>query len=98
MTVTDVDTTTKNSSPDAINTTPHAPNAVIAPYYITTTTENKTSMRKLLYGQEYPIPKGDIIKKVFDIKASVERCVAYIHVLYQLLVCPRYNGAITCTN
>ena len=37
------------------------------------------TVRQLLDGQEYPVAKGDIIKKGFDHEASVEGCVAYLH-------------------
>ena len=49
-------------------------------------------MRQLLDGQEYPVSKVDIIKKVFDHEASVELFVAYLHGLYQLTSCPSYTG------
>ena len=49
----------------------HSPNA-----YTDLDAENKTSVRQLLYGQEYPVAKGDIINKGFDQKKYVERCVA----------------------
>ena len=72
-----------------MNTALHAPNSATAP-----DAENKTSVRKLLYGQEYPVAKVDIIKKGFDCKASVEKCVAYINEISQLPGCPRYTGDI----
>ena len=67
--------------------TPHVPNANTAPE-----TENKTSVRQLLDGQEYPVEECDIIKKGFDRKAAVEICVAYLHGLSQLPGCPRYTS------
>ena len=51
-------------------------------------------MRQLLDHQEYPIAKGDIIKKGFYREAAVETCMAYLHGLSQLLVCRRYNSDI----
>ena len=39
------------------------------------------SVRQLLDGQEHPVSEGDIIKKGFDRKAAVERCVAYLYFL-----------------
>ena len=51
-------------------------------------------MRQLLDGQEYTVAKGGIIKKGFDCKAAVEQCVDYLHGLYQLTVCNKYNGDI----
>ena len=61
--------------------------------------ENKTSVRKLLDGQEYNVAKGGIIKKGFGRKSAVEQCVAYLHSLSQLTVCPRYTGDLitSCT-
>ena len=44
-----------------MNTTPHAPNTATAP-----DAKNKTSVIKLLYGQEYPVANGDIINKEFE--------------------------------
>ena len=70
-TVTDVDDVDDNASHDAMMTASHAPNAATFPY-----TENKTSVRQLLDGREYPVAKGDIIKKGFYCEAAVERCVA----------------------
>ena len=35
---------------------------------------------------------NSIINKVFDRKATVEKFVAYLHGLYQIPGCPRYNG------
>ena len=67
--------------------TPHVPNANTAPE-----TENKTSVRQLLDGQEYPVEECDIIKKGFDCEAAIERCVAYLHGLSQLPGCSRYTG------
>ena len=49
-----------------MNTAPHVPNAS---KYLDA--ENKTSMRQLIHGQEYPVSKGDIIGKGFDHKAAV---------------------------
>ena len=86
-TVTDIDAVYENSSQDTMNTTPHETNAVTA-----SDMENNKSVRKLLDGQEYPVAKGDIIKKGLDRKAAVEWCVAYLHGLYQLPVCPMYTG------
>ena len=56
-------------------------------------------MRQLLYDQEYPVSKDDIIKKVFDREASVERFVAHLHGLSQIPVCPKYTDDIitSCT-
>ena len=51
-------------------------------------------MRQLLDGKEYPAAKGDIIKKGFDAEAAIGQCVAYLHGLSQLMVCPRYTGDI----
>ena len=51
-------------------------------------------MRQLLDGQEYPIEKGDIIKKGFDREAAVEKPVAHLNGLSQLIGCPRYTGDI----
>ena len=83
MTVTYSDSATDNSSPDAINTAPYATNYATAPDASVATTENKTSVRQLLDGQEYPVPKCDLIKKCFDRKSDVEQCVAYLHGLSQ---------------
>ena len=80
MAATDADTATYDASPNIINTAPRASNAATASEYAASTAENKMSMRQLLYGQEYTVAKGDIIKKGSDYKASVEKCVAYIHV------------------
>ena len=57
-----------------MNTAPHAPNVATDP-----DAENKTSVIQQLCGQEYPVAKGDIIKKGFDWKSAVERRVAYLH-------------------
>ena len=76
-TVTYVDAAYDNAYHYAMNTAPHAPNTVTSP-----DTENKTSVRQLLDGQEYPVSKGDIIKKGFDREVSVERCVTYLHGIY----------------
>ena len=43
------------ASPDAISTAPHAPNTSPAPDAAATTTENKTYVRQLPNGQEYPV-------------------------------------------
>ena len=51
-------------------------------------------MRQLLDGQEYPVAKGDIIKKGFDREAAVEQCVAYLYWLSQLPGYPRYTSDI----
>ena len=77
-----------------MNATPHTPNATTV-----LDMENNTSVRKLLDGQEYPIAKGDIIKKGFYCKEAVEKFVAYLHGLSQLPGCPRYNSDIvtSCT-
>ena len=77
-----------------MNTAPHAPNAATVP-----DAENMTSMRQLLDGQEYPVAKCDIIKKGFESKAAVEKCMAYLHGFYQLPGCPRHTGNIikSCT-
>ena len=50
------------------------------------------SARKLLDGQEYPVAKGDIIKKGFDHEAAVERRVAYLHGIYQLKGSTKYTS------
>ena len=50
------------------------------------------SVRQLLDGQEYPVAKGDIIKKRFYREADVEQCLAYLHALSQLPGCPSYIG------
>ena len=50
------------------------------------------SVIQLLDGQEYPVTKGDIIKKGFDREAAVGRSVAYLHGLFQITSCPRYSG------
>ena len=70
-----------------MNTSHHSPNADTCPDM-----ENKTSVRQLLDGQEYPVTKGDIIKKGFDCKSAVERCLAFLHGIFQLNGCPRYTG------
>ena len=49
-------------------------------------------MRQLLDGKEYPVAKGDILKKGFGRKADVELCVSYLHGLSQLTGCPRYTS------
>ena len=36
--------------------------------------------------------KRDVIKKEFDHKADVERCIAYLSDLYQLPGCTRYTS------
>ena len=66
MTVTDDNTATNDAPPNTINTAPHSPNV-------------KMSVWQLLDGQEYPVAKGDSIKKGFDREAAVERFVAYLH-------------------
>ena len=48
-------------------------------------------MWQLLNGQEYPVAKGDIIKKGFDLEAIIEWCVAFLHGFSQLPDCPRYT-------
>ena len=99
MTVTDADAATNDSSPNAINTFLHEPNIATAPDAANTTAENKTSVRKLIGGQEYPVANGDISKKGFDRKAAVEKFRAYLHDLFQLPGYPRYTGdrIILCT-
>ena len=92
MSVTDSNTTTDDASPEAINTATHTPNVSNAPYSAATTAENNMSVRQLLYGQGYPVAWGGIIKKFFDHEAAVEKCVAFPHVLSQLLCCLRYTG------
>ena len=67
-TVTDVESADDNAYHDEINTAPHVPNSDTA-----LDTENKTSVRQLLDGQEYPVTEGGIIKKGFDHEAAVER-------------------------
>ena len=76
MTVTDANTATNNDSPNTINTSPHTPNASTASDSAAATVENYTSVIQLLDGQEYPVAKGDNIKKVFDNEVSVSQCVA----------------------
>ena len=66
-TVTCVDSVDYNASHNAMKTAPHSPNATTAP-----DAENKTYVRQLLYGQEYPVAKGDIIRKGFHREAAVE--------------------------
>ena len=51
MTITDADYAIDNASPDTINTAPLAPNSPISTGISAVTTENKTSVRQLLYGQ-----------------------------------------------
>ena len=63
MTVTNSDTATDDAYPDAINTSPHVTNVPTSPDAVAATAENKTSVRKLLYGQKYHITKFDIIQK-----------------------------------
>ena len=75
MTVTDDNTATNDAPPNTINTAPHSPNADTAPDADSTTAENKTSVRQLIDGQEYPISKGDIINMGFDSEAAVEQCM-----------------------
>ena len=79
MAVTDADAATGNAYPEVINTTLNAHNAATDPDSDLATAENKMTARQLLDGQEYPVAKGDIIKKGFDHEASVEGCVAYLH-------------------
>ena len=76
MKLTDNNAATNNASPEAINTAPHPPNAGTDLDSAATTAVNKTSVIPWLDGLEYPFAKGDIIKKSFDIKAAVERCLA----------------------
>ena len=56
-------------------------------------------MRQLLDGQEYPVAKGDILKKGFGRKADVELCVSYLHGLSQLTGYPSNTSdmIILCT-
>ena len=54
--------------------------------------ENNMSVRQLLDSHEYPVAKGDIIRKGFCCEAAVERCVAYLRGLSQFPGCPRYTG------
>ena len=61
-----------------MTTAHHAPSAANAP---DPDAGNNISVRQLLDGNEYPVAKGDIIKKRFDRKADVEQCAAYLHVL-----------------
>ena len=49
-------------------------------------------MKQLLYGQEYPVEKGDLIKEGFDREAAVEKFAAYLHGISQLPGCPRYTS------
>ena len=99
ITVTDTDAATDDASFSEINTAPHAPNAATNTDAASATAENKMSVRQLLDGQEYPVAKGGIIKKGFDRKADVERCMAYLHVISQLPGCHGYTGYIitSCT-
>ena len=55
--LTGVDSAYYNASHKSINTSPHAPNSSTSP-----DAENNTSVRQLLYSQEYTVAKGDIIK------------------------------------
>ena len=66
----DVDAADDNDSHGAINNTTQAPNASTYPE-----AENKAFVSQLRYGQEYPVAKGDMIKKRFYCYAAVERCV-----------------------
>ena len=66
-TVTDVESTDDNAYHGAMNPVSHAPNTATSPDI-----ENKVSVRQLLDGQEYPVAKGYIIKKGFDIESTVE--------------------------
>ena len=91
MTLTDADYANDDASPNAINTAPHAPNAATTPDSATITSENQTYVRQLIDDQEYPVAEIDIIKKGFDSKAAVERCVDYLHGLYKLMVCYKYT-------
>ena len=49
-------------------------------------------MRQLLDVQEYPVTKVNIIMKGFYCEADVEKCVAYLHGLYQLPGYTRYTS------
>ena len=92
MTVTYANAVTNNTPPDATSTIPHAPNAANDPDAAAATAENKMSAIQLRDGQEYPVARGDIIKKGFDCKSAVEQYVAYLHGLSQIPGCPRYTG------
>ena len=70
-----------------MKTSPQTPNSVTAP-----DAEDKTSVRQLLDSQEFPVAKGDIIKKGLYHKAAVERWVVYLHGISQLPSCPSYTG------
>ena len=94
MTVTGEEASTNDSSIDATNTAPHTPIPTTTPDAASDTAENKKYVRQLLDCKEYPVANGDIIKKGFDSKTAIERCVAYLHVLYQLPVCTRYTNEI----
>ena len=76
MTVTDAEAVTNNALPNEINTTLHTSNAATAPDTASATAENKTSVRRLLDGLEYPVAKGGIITKVFGHKSDADICVA----------------------
>ena len=73
MIVTDAYSVADYASPDTIKTAPHIPNAATVPYAAAVTAENKTSVRQLIYGQEYPVAKDDNIKNGFDSKSAVEQ-------------------------
>ena len=72
-----------------MNTSPHLPNAATAPYV-----ENNMSVIQLLDGEEYPVAKSYVIKKIFDRKAAAELCVAYHHRISQFTGCSSYTGDI----
>ena len=72
-----------------MQTNTHVQNAATDSY-----AENNTSVRQVIDSQEYPVAKGDIIKKGFYLKAAVEKCVAYLHGLSQFPGCNSYKGDI----
>ena len=76
MKVSDANAATKNNPPNAINTPPYSTNASTSPDNKAANVENKRSARQWIDGQEYPVDKGDIIKKGFYHEAAVEQCVA----------------------
>ena len=84
--VADVEATDDNASHNAMDNANHAPNNATA-----LDADNKTPVRQLLDGREYPVAKGDIIKKVFDCEVAVERYVDYLNGLSQLPGCTSYT-------
>ena len=94
MMVTDVNAATDDAPPQRNQYRPHSPNAATASDSYINTEEKNTSLRQLLDGQEYPVAKVDIIKKIFYYKSTADQCVTYIHGLYQIPVCPRFTSDI----